>query len=59
LDNEDSFGLSAWTLEKARGHCGELGKVFKVRIAVEDVAALVHEGKKLRCTRLTVLEEMS
>ena len=53
-DNEDSFGLSAWTKEKAEEYCPEL--VVKVRIYYEDVARVVHDGGKIRCSRLTVME---
>ena len=52
--NEDSFGFSAWTEEKAEEYCNEL--VVKVRIRYEDVGRVVHDGGKIRCRRLTVLE---
>ena len=52
-DEENSFGLSAWTEEKARKYCNEL--VIKVKINYEDVTAVVHNGGKIRCKRLTVL----
>jgi hypothetical protein len=52
-DNENSFGLSVWTKEKATDYCNEL--VVKVKIHKDDLAALVHDGGKIRCTKLTVL----
>jgi hypothetical protein len=52
--SENSFGLSAWTEEKARGHCGEL--VIKVKINVADIGRIVHDGGKLRCSKFTVLD---
>ena len=52
--NESSFGLSAWTEEKAKEYCNEL--VVKVRIRYEDVGRVVHGGGKIRCRKLTVLE---
>jgi hypothetical protein len=53
-DDENSFGLSAWTEEKARGHCGEL--VIKVKINVADIGRVVHDGGKLRCFKFTVID---
>jgi hypothetical protein len=53
-DDENSFGLSAWTEEKARGHCGEL--VIKVKINVADIGRIVHNGGKLRCSKFTVID---
>jgi muramidase (phage lysozyme) len=52
--SENSFGLSAWTEEKARGHCGEL--VIKVKINVADIGRIVHNGGKLRCSKFTVID---
>jgi hypothetical protein len=56
LDNENSFGLSAWTEEKAREYCDE--KIVKVKIHLDHVAALVHNGYKLRCTQFEIIEEL-
>ncbi len=53
-DDEDSFGLSAWTEECAEGYCNEL--VVKVKIYYRDVTAVVHDGGKIRCKKLTVME---
>ena len=53
-DDENSFGLSAWTKEKAADYCNEL--VIKVKIYYEDVTAVVHNGGKIRCKKLTVLD---
>ena len=52
--NENSFGLSVWTEEKAREYCGEL--VVRVRVNYEDVGRVVHNGGKIRCRKLTVLD---
>ena len=52
---EDSFGLSAWTKEKAIEYCKE--KLLKVKINIEDIGIVVHEGGKIRCRKLTVLSE--
>jgi Txe/YoeB family toxin of Txe-Axe toxin-antitoxin module len=56
LNNENSFGLSAWTEESARDYCDQ--KLIKVKIHLDDVAALVHNGGKIRCTRFEVIEEL-
>ena len=51
---ENSFGLSVWTEEKARDYCNEL--VVKVKVNYEDVGRVVHQGGKIRCRKLTVLD---
>ena len=49
----NSFGLSVWTEEKARAYCNEL--VVKVKVNYEDVGRVVHEGGKIRCRKITIL----
>jgi len=56
LNNENSFGLSAWTEEKAREYCNE--KIVKVRIHLDHVAALVHDCHKIRCEQFEIIEEL-
>jgi hypothetical protein len=56
LNNENSFGLSAWTEKKAREYCNE--KVVKVRIHLDHVAALVHDCHKIRCEQFEIIEEL-
>ena len=51
---ENSFGLSAWTEDKARDYCDEL--VVRVKIYYKDVARVVHDGGKIRATRIEVLD---
>ncbi|HNW65785.1 MAG TPA: hypothetical protein PKO10_01070, partial [Aliarcobacter cryaerophilus] len=58
IDNENSFGLSAWTKEKALEYYDE-GKLFKVHINIEDIGAIVHDNMKIRCSKLTVISEES
>jgi hypothetical protein len=53
LDNENSFGLSCWTYEEAENYCNQL--VIQVRFKVEDLAAVVHKGGKLRVSKFEVL----
>jgi len=56
LNHENSFGLSAWTEEKAREYCNE--KIVKVRIHLDHVAALVHDYHKIRCEQFEIIEEL-
>jgi hypothetical protein len=56
-DNENSFGLSAWTKEGALEYCNQ--KLFKVKIHINDIACLVHDNKKIRCTKLTIIDEVN
>jgi hypothetical protein len=51
-EEENSFGLSAWTEEKAKGF-GE--KVIKIKINIADIGRIVHDGGKLRCFKFEVL----
>ena len=51
---ENSFGFSAWTEEKARAYCDEL--VVRVKVRYEDVGRVVHNGGKIRCFKLEVLD---
>jgi hypothetical protein len=53
-DEENSFGLSVWTEEKAREYCKEL--IIKVKVNYEDVGRLVHDNGKIRVRKLTVLD---
>jgi len=58
LDNENSFGLSAWTKKEAlRYH--PRGKLIKVKINIEDIGAIVHSGSKIRCFKFKVLKEVN
>lgn len=51
---ENSFGFSAWTKEKAREYCNEL--IVRVKVRYEDVGRIVHNGGKIRCFKLEVLD---
>ena len=56
--NEDnSFGLSAWTQEEALNYYYQ-GKLFKVEIDLEDIAAIVHNSNKIRASKIKILEEI-
>ena len=51
---ECSFGFSAWTEEGARDYCNEL--VVRVKVRYEDVGRVVHNGGKIRCFKIEILD---
>ena len=53
-DDENSFGFSAWTEEEAREYCDEL--VVRVKVRYEDVGRVVHDGGKIRCFKMEILD---
>ncbi len=57
IDEENSFGLSAWTKEGALEYYSD-GELYKVRIHIDDIGALVKDGNKLRCFKLEVIEKI-
>ena len=57
LDNEYSFGLSAWTKKEALEYYNR-GKLLKVSIPIEKIGTIVHNNKKIRTFELTVIEEI-
>jgi hypothetical protein len=56
-ENKDSFGLSVWTYESAKKYFNK-GKILKVKIHLNDVAVLEHDGHKLRCTKIIIIDEV-
>ena len=52
--DEDSFGFSAWTKTGARDYCKEL--VVRVKVRYEDVGRVVHNGGKIRCFKMEILD---
>lgn len=52
--SEISFGLSVWTEGKAKEYSDEL--VVKVKVRYEDVGRVVHNGGKVRCRKITILD---
>ena len=52
--NEDSYGFSAWTKEGAREYCKEL--IVRVKVRYEDVGRVVHNGGKIRCFKMEILD---
>ena len=53
-EDENSFGLSVWDKANARDYCPKL--VIKCKIFYEDVARVVHNGGKIRCSKVTILD---
>jgi hypothetical protein len=51
--DENSFGLSAWTEEKARQHCNQL--IAIVEIDPSDITRIVHDGGKIRCRKQKII----
>ena len=57
FDEENSFGLSAWTKEKALEYHSK-GELYKVKIAIEDIGCFVHNNNKIRCHKIKVIEKI-
>jgi hypothetical protein len=57
IDDFSSFGISAWTKAGALLYYNT-GKLFKVEIDLEDIAAIVFESNKIRASRIKILEEV-
>jgi len=55
IGNENSFGLSSWTLDKAKNYYDK-GKIFKVKIMIKDIGAIVHSNQKIRSTKLEIIK---
>ena len=53
-NNENSFGLSVWDKDNATSYCKQL--VVRVKVKYEDVGRVVHDGGKVRCFKLEVLD---
>jgi hypothetical protein len=56
-NNENSFGLSAWTKEKALNY-HDKGCLFKVKINIEDIGCFVHNNGKIRAKKITIIEKV-
>jgi hypothetical protein len=56
INNESSFGLSAWIKDKAIEYCNE--KLFKVKIYIKDIGAIIQGNNKIRCFKQEILEEI-
>jgi hypothetical protein len=58
VNHEVSFGLSAWAKEKALNYNPD-GELYKVKIYIDDIGALVQDDNKLRCFKLDVVEKIN
>ena len=56
LFNYNSFGLSAWTKKGALQYYSK-GKLFKIRIHLDDLGAMTFKNK-LRARKIKILEEV-
>lgn len=58
LDEESSFGLSAWTYEEAISYGRKYinYKIIKVKIYINDIGAIIKNNKKIRCFKFEVVE---
>ena len=56
--NEDnSFGLNVGTYDFAKDYLGyDKGIIVKCKINYEDIGRIVHDGEKVRCFKITILE---
>ena len=52
--DENSFGLSVWDKPNAQKYSSEL--VVRVKVNYEDVGRVVHDGGKIRCFKIEVLD---
>lgn len=50
-----SFGLSAGTLDYSTDYGGSENLIIKCKIRYEDVGRVIHDGRKIRCCKLEVL----
>ena len=53
-EEENSYGFSAWTQYDAMEYCDEL--VVRVKVRYEDVGRVVHDGGKIRCFKMEILD---
>lgn len=54
-DNENSFGFSVWTEKKAKNY-HENGLIVRCKVNYEDVGRVVHNGGKIRCSKIEILD---
>ncbi len=57
IDAKNSFGLSAWTKKQALNYFSD-GELYKVKIHIDDIGALVQNENKLRCFKLKIIEKL-
>ena len=55
--NENSFGLNVGTYNFAKYYLGETkGFIVKCKVYYKDIGRIVHDGEKVRCFKITVLD---
>ena len=54
-NDENSFGLSAWTEDEAM-RFNDKGMIVKVKVNYSDVGRIVHGNGKIRCFKFEVLD---
>ena len=54
-NNENSFGLSAWTKKEAKNYNNK-GLIVRVKIKYEDIGRIVHDGGKIRCFKFEIID---
>ena len=60
-DNKRGPGFSAWTIDGAQNYPSPTlnnRNILKVKIHLDDLGACVHNGHKLRCKKLTVIDKI-
>lgn len=56
-DEEDSFGLNVGTYKFAESYLGcNKGIIVKCKINFNDVGRVVHDGEKIRCFKITIID---
>ena len=54
---ENSFGLNVGTYDFAKKYLGEKnGIVIKCKVYYKDIGRIVHNGEKIRCFKITILD---
>ena len=57
FNEENSFGLSVWTKKDAIEFYPN-GELYKVKVHIDDLAAVVHYNHKLRCSKIEIIEKI-
>ena len=55
--NENSFGLNVGTYDFAKGYLNlKFDFIIKCKVYYKDIGRIVHDGDKVRCCKITVLD---
>ena len=56
-NSENSFGLNVGTYEYAKRYLGNnQGIIVKCKVYYKDIGRIVHDGEKIRCFKITILD---